>query len=158
MTHDGRRAAEHLAAGLGRRRLVYVPSETDDVLWGYVPSVHATAVARVPYGIVSSRHGKGALTLTRDGAAPAGITLGEVMPPVVTDGRATGQPTAYGNVSVFAELHGDKVKMGAGRRRSALRQQREEVADLAQVAELVGVEDVVHPYDPVAVDVERDDA
>ncbi|SDK47048.1 Acetamidase/formamidase [Nocardioides sp. YR527] len=256
MTHDGRRAAEHLAAGLGRRRLVqaalgvagagaaavgapaaahahgsaaprkpgrfggilqpgegriagdvYLPSEPDDVLWGYVPSVHATAVARVrsgrtvtidsishegiledqgrdpvawfgehgvrskdvlrdavevaasydrtrrnfdvdgphvitgpvfvegaepgdvlkietleaaprvPYGIVSSRHGKGALALTKDGVAPAGITLDEVMPPVATDGRGTGEPTAYGNVSVFAELHGDKVRMGAGRSR-----------------------------------------
>lgn len=60
-----------------------------------------SALLRVPYGVVSSRHGKGALARTRDGGAPAGIALEEVMPPVATDGRATGDPTRYGNVSVF---------------------------------------------------------
>jgi acetamidase/formamidase len=63
---------------------------------------------RVPYGVVSSRHGKGALPRLADGSAPAGITLDEVMPPVATDGRATGDPTKYGNVSVFTPV-------GAGR-------------------------------------------
>lgn len=48
--------------------------------------------ARVPYGVVSSRHGKGALAMTADGA-PAGITLDEVMPPRETDGRGSGEPT-----------------------------------------------------------------
>jgi acetamidase/formamidase len=59
---------------------------------------------RVPYGVVSSRHGKGALARTPDGSAPPGITLAEVMPPVATDGRATGIPTEYGNVSVFTPV------------------------------------------------------
>ncbi|MGX1668048.1 acetamidase/formamidase family protein [Streptomyces sp. NPDC055400] len=60
---------------------------------------------RVPYGVVSSRHGKGALTRTRDGGAPAGITRDEVMPPVDTDGRPSAKdPEQYGNVSVFAPI------------------------------------------------------
>lgn len=59
---------------------------------------------RVPYGVVSSRHGKGALARAADGSAPAGITLAEVMPPIATDGRATGIPTEYGNVSVFTPV------------------------------------------------------
>jgi acetamidase/formamidase len=62
-----------------------------------------TALPRVPYGVVSSRHGKGALA--RQLATPAGgITEAEVMPPVSTDGRATGDPTRYGNVSVFTPV------------------------------------------------------
>jgi len=60
-----------------------------------------SALLRVPYGVVSSRHGKGALARSRDGGAPAGITVEEVMPPVATDGRSTGDPQRYGNVSVF---------------------------------------------------------
>lgn len=72
--------------------------------------------ARVPYGVVSSRHGKGALGITASGAPPAGITLDEVMPPVSTDGRATGDPTEYGNVSVFASVSGNHAAMRAGRR------------------------------------------
>ncbi len=63
-----------------------------------------SAVPRVPYGVVSSRHGKGALPVQTGGTAPAGITLAEVMPPVATDGRATGDPTRYGNVSVFTPV------------------------------------------------------
>ncbi|MFJ9174114.1 acetamidase/formamidase family protein [Streptomyces sp. NPDC102360] len=60
---------------------------------------------RVPYGVVSSRHGKGALARTRDGGAPDGITLDEVMPPVATDGRASAEgPEQYGNVSVFTPI------------------------------------------------------
>ncbi len=59
---------------------------------------------RVPYGVVSSRHGKGALARQADGSAPAGITLAEVMPPVATDGRSTRIPTEYGNVSVFTPV------------------------------------------------------
>jgi acetamidase/formamidase len=64
---------------------------------------------RVPYGVVSSRHGKGALPRLSDGSVPAGITLDEIMPPVGTDGRSTGIPTKYGNVSVFTP-----VKQGRG--------------------------------------------
>jgi acetamidase/formamidase len=64
---------------------------------------------RVPYGVVSSRHGTGALPRQADGGAPPGITLAEVMPPVSTDGRASGDPARYGNVSVFTP-----VRPGAG--------------------------------------------
>ncbi|MGP3968754.1 acetamidase/formamidase family protein [Streptomyces sp. 6N223] len=64
---------------------------------------------RVPYGVVSSRHGKGALARRPDGSAPDGITIGEVMPPVATDGRPGGDPEAYGNVSVFT-----RVRRGRG--------------------------------------------
>jgi acetamidase/formamidase len=59
---------------------------------------------RVPYGVVSSRHGKGALARQTGGSAPAGITLDEVMPPVSTDGRSTGDPVHYGNVSLFTPI------------------------------------------------------
>lgn len=71
------------------------------------------ATPRVPYGVVSSRHGKGALAATAAGA-PAGITLDEVMPPVAADGRGSGIPTEYGNVSVFAGVRGDHAVMGSG--------------------------------------------
>ena len=63
-------------------------------------------IPRVPYGVVSSRHGKGALPRLAGGAVPAGITLEEIMPPVATDGRATGDPTRYGNVSIFTPFVG----------------------------------------------------
>lgn len=59
---------------------------------------------RVPYGVVSSRHGKGALARQAGGSPPAGITLDEVMPPVSTDGRSTEDPVHYGNVSVFTPV------------------------------------------------------
>ncbi|MCI2416795.1 acetamidase/formamidase family protein [Saccharopolyspora sp. K220] len=59
---------------------------------------------RVPYGVVSSRHGKGALPRMPDGSAAPGITLDEVMPPVATDGRATKDPMRYGNVSIFTPV------------------------------------------------------
>jgi acetamidase/formamidase len=62
------------------------------------------AVPRVPYGVVSSRHGKGALGRKSDGAAPAGIADAEVMPPIATDGRPSPDPTAYGNVSTFTAV------------------------------------------------------
>ncbi|WP_433275353.1 acetamidase/formamidase family protein [Pseudonocardia xinjiangensis] len=67
-----------------------------------------SAVPRVPYGVVSSRHGKGALARTADGGAPAGITVEEVMPPVATDGRATKDPLRYGNVSTFTSVRAGK--------------------------------------------------
>ncbi|MFE5241525.1 MULTISPECIES: acetamidase/formamidase family protein [unclassified Streptomyces] len=59
---------------------------------------------RVPYGVISSRHGKGALARRTDGSAPDGITAAEVMPPVANDGRASGDPEKYGNVSVFTPV------------------------------------------------------
>jgi acetamidase/formamidase len=58
----------------------------------------------VPYGVISSRHGKGALPRLAGGAVPAGITEAEIMPPVASDGRPTGDPTRYGNVSVFTPI------------------------------------------------------
>jgi len=80
---------------------VYVDgAEPGDVLKIEILSM----LPRVPYGVVSSRHGKGALPRQADGGAPAGITLAEVMPPASTDGRATGDPTRYGNVSVFTPV------------------------------------------------------
>jgi len=81
------------------------------------------AVPRVPYGVVSSRHGKGALARTSDGGAPAGITLEEVMPPVATDGRPNPDPTQYGNVSTFTPVedgHG-VMKYGTAQVRFPLR-------------------------------------
>jgi acetamidase/formamidase len=76
---------------------------------------------RVPYGVVSSRHGKGALPRLAGGAVPVGITVDEIMPPVGTDGRSTGIPTKYGNVSVFTPVKAGRDKAvgvmagGAGR-------------------------------------------
>ncbi|MFC5825012.1 acetamidase/formamidase family protein [Nonomuraea insulae] len=70
---------------------------------------------RVPYGVVSSRHGKGALARTSSGGAPDGITLDEVMPPVGTDGRPTGHPTRYGNVSVFTPVRRGRGVLKRGR-------------------------------------------
>lgn len=62
---------------------------------------------RVPYGVVSSRHGKGALRQLPDGGAPDGISLEEVMPPVGADG--TGE-----NVSVFTRAHDGRGVMTSG--------------------------------------------
>jgi acetamidase/formamidase len=62
------------------------------------------ATPRVPYGVVSSRHGKGALALSPKGEAPAGIGLDEVMPPAATDGRKSKDPIKYGNVSTFTAV------------------------------------------------------
>ncbi|MFI7483386.1 acetamidase/formamidase family protein [Kocuria sp. M1R5S2] len=76
-----------------------------------IETLHADL--RVPYGVVSSRHGKGTLPRASDGGAPAGITLDEVMPPVALDRRAGGDPGAYGNVSVFTPVdHGHGVMAG----------------------------------------------
>jgi acetamidase/formamidase len=62
------------------------------------------ATPRVPYGVVSSRHGKGALARAADGSAPVGISIQEVMPPVSQDGRGNHDPAKYGNVSTFAAV------------------------------------------------------
>lgn len=73
------------------------------------------AIPRVPYGVVSSRHGKGALGLTTDNQAPAGIELSEVMPPPATDGRKTKDPTKYGNVSTFTAVENGHGVMPFGK-------------------------------------------
>ena len=75
-------------------------------------------VPRVPYGVVSSRHGKGALGITADGSAPAGIGLDQVMPPAATDGRATGDPMHYGNVSTFVAIENGRGVLPFGDRRA----------------------------------------
>jgi acetamidase/formamidase len=62
------------------------------------------ATPRVPYGVVSSRHGKGALARNTDGKAPAGITLEEVMPPVAQDHRPNPDPAKYGNDFTFTAV------------------------------------------------------
>jgi acetamidase/formamidase len=73
------------------------------------------AIPRVPYGVVSSRHGKGALALMSDNTTPAGISLEEVMPPVFTDGRNRPDPTTWGNVSVFTRFENGRGVMPFGR-------------------------------------------
>ena len=72
------------------------------------------AIPRVPYGVVSSRHGKGALALMSDKTAPAGISLEEVMPTVSTDGRNRPDPTTWGDVSVFTRIEEDRGVMPLG--------------------------------------------
>jgi acetamidase/formamidase len=99
------------------------PIHVDGALPGDVLKIEMLSfLPRVPYGVVSSRHGKGALARAADGSAPPGITLAEVMPPVGTDGRATGIPTEYGNVSVFTPVragrHGAVGVLPGGRQHS----------------------------------------
>lgn len=72
------------------------------------------ATPRVPYGVVSSRHGKGSLAVTPDGTAPAGITIDEVMPPVSTDNRADSDPARWGNISTFTPIEDGKGVMSSG--------------------------------------------
>jgi acetamidase/formamidase len=69
---------------------------------------------RVPYGVISSRHGKGALARQADGNAPPGITLDEVMPPIATDGRATGNPLLYGDVFTFTPVTRGRLGVPSG--------------------------------------------
>jgi acetamidase/formamidase len=73
-----------------------------------------SVVPRVPYGVVSSRHGKGSLAVQAGGTAPAGITLDEVMPPNAADNRRSGIPTDYGNVSVFTAIEKGQGVMASG--------------------------------------------
>jgi acetamidase/formamidase len=81
------------------------PIHVDGAVPGDVLKVEMLSfLPRVPYGVVSSRHGKGALFRAPDGSAPAGITLAEIMPPIATDGRGTGVPTKYGDVSIFTPV------------------------------------------------------
>ena len=62
------------------------------------------ATPRVPYGVVSSRHGKGALAATADGGAPAGISAEQVMPPATARATDDPDPTRWGNVSTFTRI------------------------------------------------------
>lgn len=73
------------------------------------------AVPRVPYGVVSSRHGKGSLAVTAEGNAPAGITLDEVMPPRALDNRADPDFGLWGNHSTFTPIEDGKGVMPAGK-------------------------------------------
>ena len=61
-----------------------------------------SALPRVPYGVISSRHGKGALSASF-ATGTGGITAAETMPQT-PDGRATRDPLRYGNVSVFTPI------------------------------------------------------
>jgi acetamidase/formamidase len=61
-----------------------------------------SAMPRVPYGVISSRHGKGALSVNF-ATATGGITSAEVMPNT-PDRRDTKDPAKYGNVSVFTPV------------------------------------------------------
>ncbi|KUH69922.1 acetamidase [Mycolicibacterium novocastrense] len=72
------------------------------------------AIPRVPYGVVSSRHGKGALARKADGTAPDGISIEEVMPPVATDRRPNANPLEYGNVSTFTAVEDGHGVMSYG--------------------------------------------
>jgi acetamidase/formamidase len=62
------------------------------------------AIPRVPYGVVSSRHGKGALAAGADGGSPAGISAEQVMPPASTRATDDPDPTRWGNVSTFTRI------------------------------------------------------
>lgn len=81
------------------------------------------AVPRVPYGVVSSRHGKGSLAATADGGAPAGITAEQIMPPASTRATDGPDPTQWGNVSTFTRIEAGKGVMdfAAGSARFPLR-------------------------------------
>ncbi len=61
-----------------------------------------SALPRVPYGVISSRHGKGALSASF-ATGTGGIAPSETMPQT-PDGRATRDPLRYGNVSVFTPI------------------------------------------------------
>jgi acetamidase/formamidase len=81
------------------------PVHVEDARPGDVLKIEPlSALPRVPYGVISSRHGKGALSASFATAA-GGITSAEVMP-ATPDGRATKDPLRYGNVSVFTPVRG----------------------------------------------------
>ncbi|MEE3852215.1 acetamidase/formamidase family protein [Gordonia sp. LSe1-13] len=95
--------------------IVTGPIHVDGAEPGDVLKIESLSVVpRVPYGVVSNRHARGALALTSDGEAPEGISLEEVMPPVETDGRPTGNPEDYGNVSTFTPIDGSDGVMTYG--------------------------------------------
>ena len=80
-----------------------------------------SAMPRVPYGVISSRHGKGALSAAF-GPTAGDLTAAEVMP-ATPDGRATKDPMKYGNVSVFTPISNGRggtpvATLPAGRRGS----------------------------------------
>ncbi|MGK5115165.1 MULTISPECIES: acetamidase/formamidase family protein [unclassified Geodermatophilus] len=61
-----------------------------------------SALPRVPYGVVSSRHGRGALSAGF--LPPAGELRPEEVMPTTPDGRSTRDPLRYNNVSTFTPL------------------------------------------------------
>ena len=69
---------------------------------------------RVPYGVISSRHGKGALASSDGKTPPAGISLGEVLPPVETKNIEAEDFRAAGNVSVFTPVEGGLAIIESG--------------------------------------------
>lgn len=69
---------------------------------------------RVPYGVVSSRHGKGTLASGDGETPPAGISLGEVLPPVETRNNRTDDFQQMGNVSVFVPVEGGRGLIESG--------------------------------------------
>ena len=101
-----------IAAGYARHRrdfdtdgphVVTGPVYVEEACPGDVLKIEPlSALPRVPYGVVSSRHGKGALSVSFATAA-GGISAAEVMPRT-PDGRATGDPLQYGSVSVFTPV------------------------------------------------------
>jgi len=70
-----------------------------------------TALPRVPYGVISSRHGKGALAAGF--VKPGDIVAGETMPETV-DGRPTGDPLRYGNISTFTPIGRGRKGVASG--------------------------------------------
>jgi acetamidase/formamidase len=81
------------------------PVHVKDAVPGDVLKIEPlSAMPRVPYGVISSRHGKGALSVNF--ATPRGeLTSAEVMPNT-PDGRTKpgATPVDYGNVSVFTPI------------------------------------------------------
>lgn len=69
---------------------------------------------RVPYGVVSSRHGKGALASTPELGAPDGIVADEVMPPLDVVKPEVPDPMDLGNVSVFTPVEHGRGVMASG--------------------------------------------
>lgn len=69
---------------------------------------------RVPYGVVSSRHGKGALASTPELGAPDGIVADEVMPPLDVVKPEAADPMDLGNVSVFTPVEDGHGVMASG--------------------------------------------
>lgn len=61
-----------------------------------------SALPRVPYGVISSRHGKGALA-AQFGVGGVDIDKAQTMPQT-PDGRTTKDPLKYGNVSIFTPI------------------------------------------------------
>lgn len=77
-----------------------------------IETLHADL--RVPYGVVSSRHGKGALSQPSRGGPLADLLSEDVLPATDADGRSTGSPVDYGNISTFTPVEAGHGVMAAG--------------------------------------------